>query len=101
MKEWAKGEQQKNPNEKTAVRLIRNERATEPTAIPPISFSGKRNQRPKMPFSAAPASGRSGTSQMYLYMKTLIRLEAGYGPPSLGDIGGGGGPPQTNLLPLH
>src|SRR5215467_1685383 len=57
-----------NPYEYTAVRLIRNESATVPTAIPPISDSEKRNQRPKMPLMAAPASGSRGTSQMYLYI---------------------------------
>src|ERR1041385_4951577 len=52
---------------------MRNESATVPTAMPPISFSEKRNQRPKMPLTAAPASGSRGTSQMYLY----ISLECG------------------------
>src|SRR5262249_41922874 len=36
--------------------------------MPPISFSEKRNQRPKMPLMAAPASGSRGTSQINLYI---------------------------------
>src|SRR4030095_8837691 len=47
---------------------MRNESATEPTAIPPMRFSGKRNFRPSRPLMAAPISGRRGTSQMYLYI---------------------------------
>src|ERR1043166_3534964 len=52
---------------------MRNESATVPTAIPPISFSGKRNQRPKMPLMAAPASGSRGTSQMYLNIRSNVQ----------------------------
>src|SRR5437764_14225359 len=47
---------------------MRNESATVPTAMPPISFSEKRNQRPKMPLMAAPIRGSRGTSQMYRYI---------------------------------
>src|SRR5687768_12288557 len=54
-----------------AATLMRNESATEPTAMPPISRSEKRNLRPKRPLIAAPRSGSKGTSQMYLYIRSL------------------------------
>src|SRR5690242_420471 len=55
--------------------LIRNASATEPTAIPPITFSEKRNFRPKRPLMAAPASGSRGTSQMYLYISPFQQVD--------------------------
>src|SRR5262245_26459775 len=42
----------------------------------PINFSGNRNQRPKMPLIAAPASGNSGTSQMYLNISFEFRVSS-------------------------
>src|SRR4030095_10226329 len=59
---------------------MRKESATEPTAIPPISRSGKRNLRPKSPLIAAPTSGSRGTNQMYLYMFGIWRSVFGLGP---------------------
>src|SRR5215203_5856680 len=53
----------------TAARLMRNASATEPTPMEPTSRSEKRNRRPSSPLTAAPNSGRRGTSQMYLCIR--------------------------------
>src|SRR6266478_4828018 len=47
-----------------AARLMIKASATEPTAIPPISRSEKRNFRPKRPLIATPISGKRGTNQI-------------------------------------
>src|SRR6266436_6924486 len=80
-----------------AATLIRNERATDPTAIPPINFSGKRNHRPKMPLIAAPASGSNGTSQMYLY----IDCRAGLVPARFLYLRRAGTSPAPTTSPIH
>ena len=52
---------------------MRKASATDPTAIPPINFSEKRNLRPSNPLIAAPISGSRGTNQMYLYIKLPLQ----------------------------
>src|SRR5437868_3409125 len=53
---------------------MRKARATEPTAIPPMSCSEKRNFRPNSPLTAAPSRGSRGTSQMYLCIYVVLVL---------------------------
>src|SRR5689334_9975624 len=43
--------------------------------MPPMSFSEKRNFRPKRPLMAAPSSGSRGTSQMYLYISPFQQVD--------------------------
>src|SRR5262245_3400093 len=57
---------------------MRKASATEPTAMPPINVSEKRNLRPKRPLMAAPSSGSRGTSQMYLYISPLQQVDLVY-----------------------
>src|SRR6185436_14226001 len=53
--------------------VIRKDSAIEPAAMPPISFSEKRNFRTRSPLMAAPARGNNGTSQMYLYIESKVQ----------------------------
>src|ERR1051325_4835714 len=46
--------------------------------MPPMSFSEKRNFRPKRPLMAAPSSGSRGTSQMYLYISPFQQVDLVY-----------------------
>src|SRR6476660_4628356 len=57
---------------------MRKASATDPTEIPPINRSEKRNCRPKRPLMAAPASGSRGTSQMYLYISPFQQVDLVY-----------------------
>src|SRR5690242_2037443 len=57
---------------------MRKASATEPTAMPPMSVSEKRNFRPKSPLIAAPTSGSRGTSQMYLYISPFQQVDLVY-----------------------
>src|SRR6476660_8514500 len=57
---------------------MRKASATDPTEIPPINVSEKRNLRPKRPLMAAPSSGSRGTSQMYLYISPLQQIDLVY-----------------------
>ena len=64
--------------ENAPASLIKNAKATDPTAMPPITPSEKRNFRPKRPLMAAPSSGSRGTSQMYLCISPLQEIDLVY-----------------------